>query len=53
MREFFRRSNPDALAAIAGRLLEAADRGMWSAPSEAARKSLVDAVLEAEGWEEG
>ncbi len=52
MREFFRRSNPDALAAIAARLLEAAERGMWSAPSDAARKSLVDAVLEAEGWEE-
>jgi cobaltochelatase CobN len=53
MRDFFHRSNPDALAAIAARLLEAADRKMWSAPSEAARKSLVDAVLEAEGWAEG
>ena len=36
---------------IAERLLEAADRGMWEA-SDAARKTLGDAVLEAEGWEE-
>ncbi|HEX9530727.1 MAG TPA: cobaltochelatase subunit CobN, partial [Acidimicrobiales bacterium] len=53
MREFFRRSNPTALRAIAERLLEAADRGLWDAPTEAARKTLVDAVLEVEGWEEG
>ena len=37
--------------AIAERLLEAHTRGMWQA-SDTARKSLVDAVLEAEGWEE-
>ena len=51
IREFFRDSNPWALRAIAERLLEAHTRGMWQA-SHAARKSLVDAVLEAEGWEE-
>ncbi|HZU73416.1 MAG TPA: cobaltochelatase subunit CobN, partial [Acidimicrobiales bacterium] len=52
MRQFLRRSNPWALGAIAARLLEAAQRGMWSAPSAAARKALEEAVLEAEGWEE-
>ena len=51
IRAFFRDSNPWALRAIAERLLEAHSRGMWHA-TDAARKSLVDAVLEAEGWEE-
>lgn len=51
VRRFFRDSNPWALRAIAERLLEAHTRGMWKA-SERARKTLVDAVLEAEGWEE-
>jgi cobaltochelatase CobN len=51
MRAFFRASNPWALSAIAERLLEADRRGMWNA-TVAARKTLVDAVLEAEGWEE-
>jgi cobaltochelatase CobN len=51
LRAFFRESNPWALRAIAERLLEAGERGMWTA-SEGARKTLVDAVLEAEGWEE-
>jgi cobaltochelatase CobN len=50
-RELFETSNPWAMKAIAERLLEAADRGMWNA-SEQARKTLTDAVLEAEGWEE-
>ncbi|MGH9223471.1 MAG: cobaltochelatase subunit CobN [Acidimicrobiales bacterium] len=52
MRAFFAESNPWALRAIAERLLEAGQRGMWSEPSDAARKTLEDAVLEAEGWEE-
>ncbi|MGH9078426.1 MAG: cobaltochelatase subunit CobN, partial [Acidimicrobiales bacterium] len=52
VRGFFHQSNPGALASIAERLLEAAQRGMWAAPSEAARQALVAAVLEAEGWEE-
>ena len=51
LREFFAESNPTALRSIAERLLEADRRGMWSA-SDAARKTLVDAILEAEGWEE-
>ena len=32
VRDFLRRSNPWALRAIAERLLEAADRGLWEAP---------------------
>ena len=52
MRAFFARSNPWALRSIAERLLEAGQRGLWSDPSDAARKALEDAVLEAEGWEE-
>jgi cobaltochelatase CobN len=51
VRDFFRESNPWALRAIAERLLEAGERGMWTA-SDRARKTLVEAVLEAEGWEE-
>ncbi|MFV0259971.1 MAG: cobaltochelatase subunit CobN [Acidimicrobiales bacterium] len=51
MRAFFERSNPWALQAIAERLLEAADRGMWDA-SDVARKAITEAILEAEGWEE-
>src|SRR5690606_33827212 len=51
MREFFQRSNPWALRSIAERLLEADQRGMWNA-TDAARTTLADAVLEAEGWEE-
>ncbi len=52
MRSFFADSNPWALRSIAERLLEADRRGMWAA-SDVARKILADAVLEAEGWEEG
>jgi cobaltochelatase CobN len=51
MRKFFGESNPWALRAIAERLLEADQRSMWSA-SDAARTTLVEAVLEAEGYEE-
>jgi cobaltochelatase CobN len=51
VRKFFERSNPWALRSIAERLLEADERGMWDA-SEAALKTLRDALLEAEGWEE-
>ncbi|HZV03738.1 MAG TPA: cobaltochelatase subunit CobN [Gemmataceae bacterium] len=53
MREFFARSNPWALHAIAERLLEAAQRGMWESPGpetvEALRATLLDseAMLEA------
>jgi cobaltochelatase CobN len=51
MRKFFAESNPWALRAIAERLLEADRRAMWAA-SESARRTLTEAVLEAEGWEE-
>ena len=34
------------------RLLEAVDRSLWTAPSDAAMAALRDALLEAEGWEE-
>jgi len=50
-RAFFAASNPWALRAVAERLLEAADRQMWDA-SDVARKTLTEALLEAEGWEE-
>jgi cobaltochelatase CobN len=52
VRKFFEQSNPWALTAIAERLLEANDRGLWEA-SEPALRTLRAAVLEAEGWEEG
>ena len=51
MRAFFAASNPWALRSIAERLLEAAARDLWDASPEA-RQTLVDAVLESEGWEE-
>ncbi|HEV7761469.1 MAG TPA: cobaltochelatase subunit CobN, partial [Acidimicrobiales bacterium] len=51
LRAFFAESNPTALRSIAEKLLEADRRDMWQA-SEQARKTLIDAVLEAEGWEE-
>ncbi len=51
VRKFFEASNPWALKAIAERLLEASDRGMWDA-SEDALATLRSALLEAEGWEE-
>jgi cobaltochelatase CobN len=55
MRQFFEKSNPWALNAIAERLLEAAKRELWESPSpetlEALRKVLLDTetVLEAQG----
>jgi cobaltochelatase CobN len=52
VRKFFEQSNPWALTSIAERLLEAHDRGLWDA-SEDALGTLRDAILEAEGWEEG
>jgi len=51
VRKFFEQSNPWALRAIAERLLEAVERGMWDA-SELALETLRQAVLEFEGWEE-
>ncbi len=49
VRDFLRRSNPWALRAIAERLLEAADRGLWAEPSEGALERLREAYLEVEG----
>ncbi|HKA04579.1 MAG TPA: cobaltochelatase subunit CobN, partial [Acidimicrobiales bacterium] len=51
VRKFFEQSNPWALRAIAERLLEADERGLWDASPEA-RRRLQSALLEAEGWEE-
>jgi cobaltochelatase CobN len=51
VRKFFERSNPWALRAIAERLLEAHERGLWDA-SAGALDTLRSALLEAEGWEE-
>jgi cobaltochelatase CobN len=46
---FMRRSNPWALRAIAERLLEAADRGLWEAPRPATLDALREAYLAADG----
>ncbi|MDQ2725662.1 MAG: cobaltochelatase subunit CobN, partial [Actinomycetota bacterium] len=51
VRKFFAESNPAALRSIAERLLEADQRDMWQASPEA-RRTLEDAILEGEGWEE-
>ena len=40
VRDFMRRSNPWALRAIAERLLEAADRGLWAAPEPTTLEAL-------------
>ena len=53
VRKFLSESNPWALRAMAERLLEAVERGMWSEPSVEALGALRHAMLEAEGWEEG
>jgi len=46
---FMRRSNPWALRAVAERLLEAADRGLWTTPSEHLFERLRSVYLELEG----
>ncbi len=51
VRKFFEQSNPWARRAIAERLLEADERGLWDASADA-RNCLRSALLEAEGWEE-
>jgi cobaltochelatase CobN len=51
VRKFFAESNPAALRSIAERLLEADQRDLWQASPEA-RRTLEDAILEGEGWEE-
>jgi cobaltochelatase CobN len=51
--EFMRRSNPWALRGIAERLLEAADRKLWSEPEAATLDRLRAVYLELEGDLEG
>jgi cobaltochelatase CobN len=51
LRKFFQDVNPWALRSIAEKLLEAHDRELWDASSQAL-DTLRAAVLEAEGWEE-
>jgi cobaltochelatase CobN len=46
---FMRRSNPWALRAIAERLLEAAERGLWEAPRDETLEALREAYLATEG----
>ena len=53
MQAFFARSNPWAMKDVAERLLEAIQRGMWAAPSDATRAAIEQAFLEAEGNIEG
>src|SRR5919108_4452392 len=48
-REFMERSNPWALRAIAERLLEAAERGLWAEPDPDVLDGLRAAWLELEG----
>jgi cobaltochelatase CobN len=48
-KDFFRRHNPAALKESTRRLLEAAERGLWSAPSENALAGLEENLLELEG----
>lgn len=46
---FLTKSSPWALRQIAERLLEAADRGLWEAPSDEQLEQLRDVLLEVEG----
>jgi cobaltochelatase CobN len=48
LREFFARSNPWALHAISERLLEAAQRGLWSAPRPETLDRLQETLLDSE-----
>jgi cobaltochelatase CobN len=49
VRDFLEKSNPWALRGITERLLEAADRGLWSAPEQATLDLLREAYLTTEG----
>ncbi len=51
--DFMRRSNPWALRGVAGRLLEAADRKLWSAPDPDTLDRLREVYLDLEGDLEG
>ncbi len=52
-RDFLRESNPWALRDIAGRLLEAAERGLWQQPDSDRLAALRDAYLESDAELEG
>jgi cobaltochelatase CobN len=52
MQQFLKQSNPWALHAIADRLLEAADRGLWENASPETVAALRDVRLKAEGFVE-
>jgi cobaltochelatase CobN len=52
MQRFLEQSNPWALQAIADRLLEAADRGLWDAPAPATLDALREVRLKAETFVE-
>jgi cobaltochelatase CobN len=49
---FFKANNPDALREAASRMLEAVQRGLWSAPSIATLESLENILLSLEGERE-
>ena len=53
MQEFLAKSNPWASQAMAERLLEAADRGMWRNVSDEMRAKLTERILSAEADLEG
>jgi cobaltochelatase CobN len=53
MQEFFRQSNPWALQSISERLLEAAQRGMWSQPDAETLARLRQIYLDVDGDLEG
>jgi cobaltochelatase CobN len=52
MQQFLQRSNPWALHAIADRLLEAADRGLWEHANPETLQALQDVRLKAESFVE-
>jgi cobaltochelatase CobN len=52
IQQFLERSNPWALRAIADRLLEAAERGLWEHPDAATLEGLRAARLKAESFVE-
>ena len=49
VRDFMQESNPWALRAISERLLEAAERGLWSEPDLEDLDGIKQAYLKAEG----
>ncbi|WP_353721196.1 cobaltochelatase subunit CobN [Dyadobacter sp. 676] len=48
MQQFFEENNPWALQAVTGRLLEAAQRGLWERPSEETLEGLKNLYLKSE-----